>query len=68
MHSAKDTSDTFNLYDTSEMAHAELYRAIGAAGDGGLDVSQAQIINDLRPSWTRRCSERPGHLFGFGGA
>ncbi len=67
LHSNKDTSDTFNLYDTSEMAHTELYRAIGAAGDGGLDVTQAQIVADLRRQLDparKRASSAP---FGFGG-
>ena len=67
MHSAKDTSDTFNLYDTSEMAHAELYRAIGNPGDGGLDVTQGQILADLRRQLDPEMQRASRAPFGFGG-
>ncbi len=41
-------TDTLNLYDVSGLAHFELYRALGMAGDpGGLAVSQAGIRDQL---------------------
>ncbi len=41
--------DTFNLYDTSALAHADLARAIVAAGSpSGLEVSTAQLSADLK--------------------
>ncbi len=45
---AHDTGDTFNLYDTSALAHVDLVRAIQRAGDpDGLAVSRAALIGDL---------------------
>jgi endoglucanase len=42
-------SDTLNLYDTSALAHYELYKAIGKAGTpAGLAVTQAQLLADLK--------------------
>ena len=49
MRSAFDGADTLNLYDVSALADYELYKAIGAAGNpGGLDVSRADLLGDLR--------------------
>jgi endoglucanase len=46
---AHDTGDTFNLYDTSALAHVDLSRAIDRAGDpAALAVSRAALISDLR--------------------
>src|SRR6202035_4645167 len=43
-----DAGDTLNLYDVSGLAHFELFRAIAAAGHPkGLEVSQADLLNDL---------------------
>jgi endoglucanase len=42
-----DQSDTLNLYDTSGLAHFELYRAIGLAGKPSLAVSQSTLLTDL---------------------
>lgn len=40
--------DTLNVYDVGGLAHAELYRAIDAAGHpAGLEVSQAQLRDNL---------------------
>jgi endoglucanase len=45
---AADTGDTFNLYDTSALAHADLIKAIAAAGHpSGLAVTRAQLVGDL---------------------
>jgi endoglucanase len=41
-------SDTFNLYDTSALAHADLVRAIDAAGGPSLAVSRGALTGDLR--------------------
>ena len=44
-----DASDTLNLYDVSGLAHYELYRAIGLAGNpSGLAVTQAALLADLK--------------------
>jgi endoglucanase len=41
--------DTFNLYDTSALAHADLAAAITAAGSpSGLEVGTAQLTADLK--------------------
>lgn len=41
--------DTFNLYDVSALAHADLVRAIRVAGHpGGLAVREERLIDDLR--------------------
>jgi endoglucanase len=41
--------DTFNLYDTSALAHADLAAAISAAGDpSGLAVGTADLVADLK--------------------
>ena len=66
IHSPKDTGDTFNLYDTSEMAHLELYRAIGAGGAGGLLVTQPQLLADLRRQLDPHRLQSQTEPFGFG--
>jgi endoglucanase len=44
-----DTGDTFNLYDTSALAHADLIAAMAAAGNpSGLAVTRAQLVANLR--------------------
>ncbi|MDT7573879.1 MAG: endoglucanase [Pseudonocardiales bacterium] len=40
-----DTGDTFNLYDTSALAHTDLLRTVGSAS---LAVSRTQLLVDLR--------------------
>ncbi|WP_042363996.1 glycoside hydrolase family 9 protein [Streptacidiphilus neutrinimicus] len=46
---ASDTGDTFNLYDTSALAHADLLKAIAAAGTpSGLAVTPAALKADLK--------------------
>lgn len=40
--------DTFNLYDTSALAHADLVRAVRRAGGEGLPVSVRDLVGDLR--------------------
>jgi Glycosyl hydrolase family 9/Cellulase N-terminal ig-like domain/Ricin-type beta-trefoil lectin domain len=41
-------SDTFNLYDTSALAHADLVQAMDAAGDPSLAVTRTALITDLK--------------------
>jgi len=44
----KQQADTLNLYDVSGLAHFELYRALGLAGNpGGLAVDQATMLAAL---------------------
>ncbi|HTC69928.1 MAG TPA: glycoside hydrolase family 9 protein [Acidothermaceae bacterium] len=40
--------DTFNLYDTSALAHTDLVHAMAAAGNPKLAVSKADLIKDLK--------------------
>ena len=41
-------NDTFNLYDTSALAHADLVHAMDAVGDPSLAVTRTALINDLK--------------------
>ena len=46
---AHDTGDTFNLYDTSALAHTDLVRALARAGNPtGLGVDRRVLLDDLR--------------------
>ena len=45
---ASDSTDTLNLYDTSALAHTELIAAMRAGYFGPLQVSEAQLVGDLR--------------------
>ena len=50
-----DAADTLNLYDVSGLAHYDLYRAITPAGNPpGLEVTQAQLLADLKKATRRR--------------
>jgi endoglucanase len=40
--------DTFNLYDTSALAHTDLVHAMAAAGNPKLAVSKADLVKDLK--------------------
>jgi endoglucanase len=40
--------DTFNLYDTSALAHTDLVHAMAAAGNPKLAVTKADLIKDLK--------------------
>ena len=45
---AGETGDTFNLYDTSALAHADLIAAMRRSGSpGGLAVNRATLVADL---------------------
>jgi endoglucanase len=46
---ADETGDTFNLYDVSALAHADLIAALNRAGNPhGLAVGRAQLVGDLQ--------------------
>jgi len=62
-----DASDTLNLYDVSGLAHYELYRAIGLAGNpGSLAVTQAALLADLKKQLDRAVTQAGSDPFGFG--
>ncbi|HEY2788580.1 MAG TPA: glycoside hydrolase family 9 protein [Gaiellales bacterium] len=62
-----DAADTLNLYDTSGLAHYDLYRAIRAAHDPhGLRVTPAALLADLRRQLGRAEAQGAGDPFGFG--
>ncbi len=62
-----DAADTLNLYDVSGLAHYELYRAIAQAGDpAGLEVTQAQLLADLKKQLDRAVAQGTTEPFGFG--
>ena len=62
-----DAADTLNLYDVSGLAHYELYRAIAQAGDpAGLEVTQAQLLADLKKQLDRAAAQGISDPFGFG--
>jgi endoglucanase len=62
-----DAADTLNLYDLSGLAHFELFRAIAAAGHpGGLEVSQKDLLQDLRKQLQNATTQGATDPFGFG--
>jgi endoglucanase len=62
-----DAADTLNLYDVSGLAHYELYRAIGQAGNpSGLATSQAALLADLKKQLDTALAQGATDPFGFG--
>jgi endoglucanase len=62
-----DAADTLNLYDVSGLAHYELYRAITQAGNPpGLEVTQAQLLADLKKQLDGALAQGATEPFGFG--
>src|SRR3989475_2468399 len=62
-----DASDTLNLYDVSGLAHYELYRAIGLAGNpSGLAVTQAALLADLKKQLDKAVTQAGSDPSGFG--
>jgi endoglucanase len=60
-------ADTLNLYDVSGLAHFELYRALGMAGNpSGLAVSQASIRKQLLRQVGDAISQARTDPWGFG--
>ena len=62
-----DAADTLNLYDVSGLAHFELYRALGLAGNPtGLAVTQATLLADLKKQLDKAVTQSGKDPFGFG--
>jgi endoglucanase len=62
-----DAADTLNLYDVTGLAHYDLYRAIGLAGNpGGLATTQAALLADLKKQLDKAVSQGNTDPFGFG--
>jgi endoglucanase len=65
---AKDTGDTFNLYDTSALAHTDLIEAIRRAGSpAGLAVSPGKLVDDLRRQIEAGVEHAASDVFGAAG-
>jgi endoglucanase len=59
--------DTLNLYDVSGLAHFELYRALGLAGNpSGLAVNQATMLGALKNQLAVAISQSQNDVWGFG--
>jgi endoglucanase len=59
--------DTLNLYDVSGLAHFELYRALGLAGNpGGLAVNQATMLTALENQMGVAITQAGKDVWGFG--
>lgn len=62
-----DAGDTLNLYDVSGLAHFELFRAISDAGKpSGLEVSQKDLVKDLKKELQNAQTTAVTDPFGFG--
>jgi len=62
-----DAADTLNLYDVTGLAHFELYRALGLAGNPtGLAVTQATLLADLKKQLDKAVTQSGKDPFGFG--
>lgn len=59
--------DTLNLYDVSGLAHFELYRALGLAGNpSGLAVNQAIMLTALESQMNVAIAQAGQDVWGFG--
>jgi endoglucanase len=62
-----DATDTLNLFDVSGLAHFELFRAIDDAEEpAGLQVSQADLVADLKKQLGHALTQGQTDPFGFG--
>jgi len=62
-----DAADTLNLYDVTGLAHFELYRALGLAGNPtGLAVTQSTLLADLKKQLDKAVAKGATDPFGFG--
>jgi endoglucanase len=62
-----DAGDTLNLYDVSGLAHYELHRALGLAGNPpGLATTQAALLADLKKQLDKAVAQSATDPFGFG--
>jgi endoglucanase len=67
MASADDAADTLNLYDVSGLAHYELHKAIGQAGNpAGLETTQAALVADLEKALDGALAQAASDPFQFG--
>jgi endoglucanase len=67
VNSSDDAADTLNLYDVSGLAHFDLHRAIGQAGNpAGLEVTQAELVADLKKALDGALAQAATDPFGFG--
>jgi endoglucanase len=65
--SSDDAADTLNLYDVSGLAHYELHKAITQAGNpAALEVTQAQLVADLKKALDGAVAQAAGDPFQFG--
>jgi endoglucanase len=65
--SPEGAADTLNLYDVSGLAHYELHRAISQAGNpAGLEVTQAELLADMRKALDGALAQAATDPFGFG--
>jgi endoglucanase len=64
---AHDTGDTFNLYDTSALAHADLIRALAAAGDPNVGIGKAALVADLERQVRTGADRAAKDIFHAGG-
>jgi endoglucanase len=65
---AGETGDTFNLYDVSALAHADLIAAIRRAGNpAGLAVTPARLAADLRRQLRTGADRAAADVFHAGG-
>jgi endoglucanase len=65
IHGPNDAADTLNLYDVSALGHGELIRAMHGR-DGGLAVTRAGLLADLRRQLARGIAQGKTDPFGFG--
>jgi len=62
-----DAEDTLNLYDVSGLAHYELHKAIDQAGNPpGLEVTQAELVADLKKALDNAIAQSATDPFEFG--
>jgi len=62
-----DAADTLNLYDVSGLAHYDLHRAIGHAGNpADLEVTQAALLADMKKALDGALAQAATDPFGFG--
>lgn len=66
IHGPNDGTDSLNLYDVSGLAHYELFNAIAQAGHPGLEVSQADLLNDLHTQLVNGTTQAKQDPFGLG--
>jgi len=61
------SKDTLNLYDVAGLAHFELYRALGLAGNpGGLATTQSALLSALQSQVTSLETASANDAFGYG--